>query len=72
MNELLRKSFLDDALSVELIGDDIFKTNRISYSMYSGDYYLFQKSVWDRQWGAVTVRYKFNTAKNKYKGKIPG
>lgn len=68
VNVSVRKSFLDDALSVELRGNDIFKTNRISYSMYSGDYYLFQKSVWDRQEFAVTVRYKFNTAKSKYKG----
>ena len=36
--------------------------------MYSGDYYLYQKSAWDRQEFAVTVRYKFNTAKSKYKG----
>lgn len=68
VNVSLRKSFLNDALSVELRGNDIFKTNRISYSMYSGDYYLYQKSAWDRQEFAVTVRYKFNTAKSKYKG----
>ena len=68
VNVSVRKSFLNDALSVELRGNDIFKTNRISYSMYSGDYYLYQKSAWDRQEFAVTVRYKFNTAKSKYKG----
>ena len=68
VNVSLRKSFLDDALSVELRGNDIFNTNKISYSMYSGDYYLYQKSAWDRQEFAVTVRYKFNTAKSKYKG----
>lgn len=68
VNVSVRKSFLNDALSVELRGNDIFKTNRISYSMYSGDYYLYQKSTWDRQEFAVTVRYKFNTAKSKYKG----
>ena len=68
VNVSVRKSFLNDALSMELRGNDIFKTNRISYSMYSGDYYLYQKSTWDRQEFAVTVRYKFNTAKSKYKG----
>ncbi|WP_300770517.1 outer membrane beta-barrel protein [uncultured Bacteroides sp.] len=68
VNVSLRKSFLDDALSVELRGNDIFKTNRVSFSMYSGDYFLFQKSVWDRQEFAVTVRYKFNATKSKYKG----
>ncbi|WP_307768831.1 outer membrane beta-barrel protein [uncultured Bacteroides sp.] len=68
VNVSVRKSFLNDALSVELRGNDIFNTNKISYSMYSGDYYLYQKSAWDRQEFAVTVRYKFNTAKSKYKG----
>ena len=68
VNVSLRKSFLNDALSVELRGNDIFNTNKISYSMYSGDYYLYQKSVWDRQEFVVTIRYKFNAAKSKYKG----
>ena len=68
VNVSLRKSFLNDALSVELRGNDIFNTNKISYSMYSGDYYLYQKSAWDRQEFAVTVRYKLNAAKSKYKG----
>ena len=68
VNVSVRKSFLNEALSVELRGNDIFNTNKISYSMYSGDYYLYQKSAWDRQEFAVTVRYKFNTAKSKYKG----
>lgn len=36
--------------------------------MYSGDYYLYQKSVWDRQEFVVTIRYKLNAAKSKYKG----
>ena len=68
VNVSLRKSFLNDALSVELRGNDIFNTNKISYSMYSGDYYLYQQSVWDRQEFVVTVRYKLNAAKSKYKG----
>ena len=68
VNVSLRKSFLNDALSVELRGNDIFNTNKISYSMYSGDYYLYQKSVWDRQEFVVTIRYKLNAAKSKYKG----
>ena len=68
VNLSVRKSFLNETLSVELRGNDIFNTNKISYSLYSGDYYLYQKSNWDRQEVAVTVRYKFNAAKSKYKG----
>ena len=67
VNVSLRKSFLNDAISVELRGNDIFNTNKINHNLYSGDYYLYQKSAWDRQEFAVTVRYKFNTAKSKYK-----
>lgn len=68
VNLSVRKSFLNETLSVELRGNDIFNTNKISYSLYSSDYYLYQKSNWDRQEVAVTVRYKFNAAKSKYKG----
>lgn len=68
VNLSVRKSFLKDALSVELRGNDIFNTYKVRYSLYSGDYYLYQKSIWDRQEFAVTVRYKFNASKSKYKG----
>lgn len=68
VNLSVRKSFLKDALSVELKGNDIFNTYKVRYSLYSGDYYLYQKSIWDRQEFAVTVRYKFNASKSKYKG----
>lgn len=68
VNLSVRKSFLNESLSVELRGNDIFNTNKISYSLYSGDYYLYQKNIWDRQEFVMTVRYKFNTSKSKYKG----
>ena len=68
VNLSVRKSFLKDALSVELKGNDLFNTYKIRYSLYSGDYYLYQKNVWDRQEFSVTVRYKFNATKSKYKG----
>lgn len=68
VNVSVRKSFLNEALSVELRGNDIFNTNKISYSLYSGDYYLYQKNTWDRQEFVMTVRYKFNATNSKYKG----
>ena len=68
VNLSVRKSFLKDALSMELRGNDLFNTYKIGYSLYSGDYYLYQKNVWDRQEFSVTVRYKFNATKSKYKG----
>ena len=64
----VRKSFLKDALSLELRGTDLFNTNMDYIHLYSGDYNIYQKNNYDRREFSVTVRYKFNTAKSKYKG----
>lgn len=64
----VRKSFLKDALSVELRGNDILDTNREFIHLYSGDYNIYQKNRYDRREFSVTVRYKFNATKSNYKG----
>lgn len=64
----VRKSFLKDALSVELRGNDLLDTNREFIHLYSGDYNIYQKNYYDRREFSVTVRYKFNATKSKYKG----
>lgn len=64
----VRKSFLKDALSVELRGNDLFDTNREFIHLYSGDYNIYQKNHYDRREFSLTVRYKFNATKSKYKG----
>ena len=64
----VRKSFLKDALSVELRGNDLLDTNREFIHLYSGDYNIYQKNRYDRREFSVTVRYKFNATKSKYKG----
>lgn len=38
INLSVRKSFLKDALSVELKGSDLLDTNKDYYHLYSGDY----------------------------------
>ena len=35
---------------------------------YSGDYNIYQKNSYDNREFSVTIRYKLNTAKSKYKG----
>lgn len=64
----VRKSFLKDALSVELRGTDLLDTDRDFSHLYSGDYNIYQKNHYDRREFSVTVRYKFNATKSKYKG----
>ena len=69
VNASIRKSFLkNEALSIELRGTDLFDTNREYYHLYSGDYNINQENHYDRREFSLTIRYKFNTAKSKYKG----
>lgn len=68
INLSVRKSFLKDALSVELKDSDLLDTNKDYYHLYSGDYNIYQKNSYDNREFSVTIRYKFNTAKSKYKG----
>lgn len=72
MNISLRKSFLKDALSLELKGSDLFYTNKEYLHLYSGDYNLYQENSYDTREFSVTVRYKFNSSKSKYKGSGAG
>lgn len=68
VNVSVRKTFLNEALSVELKGTDLFDTDRNYTHLYSGDYNLYLKERFYRREFAVTLRYKFNAAKSKYKG----
>ena len=68
VNLSLRKSFLNDALSVEVRGTDLFDTYREANRLYNGYYTLYQKNNRDRREFSLTLRYKFNATKSKYKG----
>ena len=64
----VQKSFLKDALTVELEGTDLFNSRRDNVMMRSGDYSLIQINRFDTREAVLTLRYKFNSAKSKYKG----
>ena len=64
----VRKTFLNDALSLELKGTDLFRDRGDRVSMYSGDYAVKQKNIFGSREVVFTLRYKFNSAKSKYKG----
>lgn len=64
----VHKSFLNDALTIELEGTDLLNTRRDNILLRSGDYSLIQYNYYDTREAVLTLRYKFNTTKSKYKG----
>ena len=66
------KSFFDDRLSVVVKGHDIFRGRTMDIMAYNDRLNIYQFSRWDSRELELTVRYKFNTAKNRYKGNGAG
>ena len=65
----LSKSFLkDDALSVTLTANDIFHTRHNAMTSYSIGTSTTFTEYYDHQRVGVTLSYKFNATKSKYKG----
>ena len=68
LNVGLRKSFLKDALSIEVRGNDLLLGAKQEALLY-----MQSSQMTDLSWGdwrsfSLTVRYKFNAAKSKYRG----
>lgn len=76
LNFAIQKSFLEnDALSVRLAFNDIFHTAHHNVKIDLGNYCLRQtniygqgRNVYDFQRLSLSVSYKFNAVKSKYKG----
>ena len=66
-NISLYKSFLKDRLSVQLKAYDLFNSYQAKSTVYSGNRLMTGKMEARRNIG-ITLRYKFNAAKSKYKG----
>lgn len=64
----IRKSFLKDALSIEAKGSDLFHGLVYRGQIYVGNSYFFPNNRNDSREFVLTLRYKFNTTRNKYKG----
>ena len=64
----VRKSFFEDALSVELKGTDLLNRQAQTVRMFSNMYDIYQENIFDSRQAVLTVRYKFNSANSKYKG----
>lgn len=63
----LYKAFLKDRLSVQLQASNLLETNDVDAVMYSG-IRIASDYISDFRRINVTLRYKFNAAKSKYKG----
>ena len=68
MNIGLTKSFINDQLQVSLKGHDIFKGKNEGNLLYNHQMDLDQITWYDSRKVEFTMRYKFNSAKSKYKG----
>lgn len=68
VNVGITKSFLNDQLQVALKGHDVFKGRKDGNLLYNHQMDLLQFNQYDSREVELTVRYKFNSAKSKYKG----
>ena len=68
LNIGVRKSLLNDALSIELRGNDLLHRMKDGTLMYFERAMMYDKSWSDTRSVTLTVRYKFNTARSKYRG----
>ena len=63
----VRKSFLNDALSVELRGHDLLQAKDDVFTQ-TNVYSILQYNIRDTRKASLTIRYRFNSARSKYKG----
>lgn len=68
LNIGLRKSFLNDALSIEARANDLLLGGKQEALLYMESAQMKDLSWSDTRSFSLTVRYKFNAAKSKYKG----
>lgn len=64
----ISKNFLNNSLQIELAVNDIFNSYRESGITDLGKYYLSIDKNTDSQQFSLTVTYRFNPVKSKYKG----
>jgi hypothetical protein len=68
VNAGIVKSFFDDKLSLTLKGHDLFHGQRLGVLTYNDRLDIYQYSEFDTRQLELTLRYKFNSTKNRYKG----
>ena len=61
------KSFLNDALTVELRGHDLLQA-KDDYFTQTNVFSILQYNIRDTRKASLTIRYRFNSTRSKYKG----
>lgn len=69
VNVSLNKTFLDDRLNVNFRVNDIFASRRSSYIIYGENMQFDKWNYSDTRNVRLTVSYKFNSTRSKYRGK---
>lgn len=73
MQLVVYKAFLKDRLSLQLYANDIFNSSRSESTTYFGALRTMWRYIAPNSRSvSLTVRYKFNSAKSKYKGTSAG
>ena len=68
LNASVRKSFMKNAVTIEVYANDILDDKVGIMRMYSDTYSLKQWSKTSMRTFGITLRYNFNTTQSKYKG----
>lgn len=64
----ITKSFFEERLSLIIKGHDLFHGRKMGIFAYNDRLDIYQHSEWDSRELELTIRYKFNKAKSRYKG----
>ena len=68
LNASIRKSFLNNALAVEVFANNILDDESTETRIYSKAYSVRQWNKMSMRTYGITLRYNFNTTQSKYKG----
>ena len=69
-NMSIQKSFLNDNLQLSMQVNDLFHNNISKYNGNINNISFYQKEDQDQRIFSVSLVYRFNNYKNKYKGKV--
>lgn len=69
---MVGKSFCKDRLRIQLYGSDLFRTNREDWRYYGALHQVDMDNYADSQKVRLTVTYRLNVPRSKYKGKGAG
>ena len=63
----LTKTFMNDKLSIKIEGNDLFKSRKDGSLLYFPGMTIDNSNTYDSRYAGITVRYKLNPSKSKYK-----